>query len=117
MVPLDHENDLAVLLERLGAQLHAANRMGREFEDAMGDLIAKCAAAARPAAAFQRLDILVQRIENLALYAEALAHAVPPDVVVDPRMAAGRVKLRALSTALIAKRAEDSGQEGELHLF
>ncbi len=117
----DHR-DLAMLLARLGAQLHEVNRLGQTVEEAIGDLIRHTNhSGMSPASSFQSLDVLVQSIDSLAVYVEALAAAVPEGTRIDAQEAMKRVKLRALSHALTALEHPDDltppADHEDLHLF
>lgn len=116
-----HETDLAALLSRLGTQLAEANRLGQAVEEAIGDLIRHThRSPLTPIVSFQKLDVLVQSLDSLAVYVAALAEAVPQGTQVDPREAAKRVKLRTLSHALMALNDPDlshSPEHEDLHLF
>lgn len=115
--------DLAGLLARLGRQLREVNQLGQAVEEAIGDLIRHThKSSLSPVASFQKLDVLVQSLDSLAVYVEALAAAVPAGTSVDVREAAKRVKLRALSHALVAHEQHDPDLPPEalhedLHLF
>lgn len=115
--------DLAELLSRLGHQLAEMNRLGGAVEEAIGDLIRHTNySGLTPAASFQKLDVLVQTLDSLAVYVESLAAAVPEGTLIDPSDAVKRVKLRALSHALMAYEHPELGlappvSEEDLHLF
>jgi hypothetical protein len=113
------EADLAALLDRLSSQLAEIHGLGRQVEDAIGELIRQSGQTGRASiSSFQQLDVLVQSLDSLAVYVESLATAVPEGTLVDPREAIKGVKLRALSHALMSREHPGAETEPEdLHLF
>ena len=110
--------ELGDVLACLGRQLRETHCLGRHLEEAIGDLIRNSSREGRvPTGSFQKLDVLVQSLENLACFIDTLAKAVPEGTMVDAREAHARVKLRALSKALMQQPDEEDTAQEDLHLF
>lgn len=103
--------ELADLAGRMARILREAHTAGREVEECYGDLISIARGQSTwrpgqqpsPGASLQELDRLVQVVENLARFLEALAPLIPAGVKVDVAPARTQILMRDLARALLTE--------------
>ena len=91
----------------MAGQLQQLHKTGQQIEEAVGDLIHdNHRIAAQGSISLQGLDQLVQSLEGLGQFVDALANDIGPDLTVDTIRATRNIGLRELALGLQGEAIE-----------
>lgn len=122
MTEIEDATSLSDVLARIARELRRMHVAGQEIEEAVGGQIRN---GRLPTGtmhlSLQRLDLLVQSLDGLALFIGHIADDLGVDPRIDPREAARRVVVRDLAHSLggmsRARRIEEDSASGHVQLF